>query len=361
MKGEQKMYIKKETPAGLFSWDPERLVYLMNQAGVSIDKMEKQTGISHASMVHYLKKGEMPGVKAIVAMADYFAVPTDYLLGRFSQEEMAEIEKDYGNKFQLLRKLSYDPMVDGVQRVSGHVDDRIAAPWPYCLLDDILVDGVWTEEFTNYQYGRLLDIINQLDERKRMLVLGYYKDGKTLEGLGKEYGLTRERVRQLLRDSLRMLRHPRNMRILTVTDPASADEKVLIKEVCLYKKQIEELQRANADLKEKIRDVKKKIDLLRDTEKQLDALRHVPTLESMLVSDNTDIDSLGFSRRTNNTLRRNNVHTIGDLLNIIYNGNLMCCKRLGRESAEEIITVVAAATGKNAEEMRDIVYHLRTA
>lgn len=356
------MYVKKEIPAGLFSWDPERLVYLMDQAGVSIDKMEKQTGISHASMVHYLKKGEMPGVKAIVAMADYFAVPTDYLLGRFSPEEMAEIEKDYGNKFQLLRKLSYDPMVDGVQRVSGHVDNRIAAPWPYCLLDDILVDGVWTEEFTNYQYGRLLDIINQLDERNRMLVLGYYKDGKTLEGLGKEYGLTRERVRQLLRESLRILRHPRNMRILTVTDSASVDEKALIKEVCLYKKQIEELQRANGDLKEKIRDVKKKIDLLRDTEKQLDALRHVPTLESsMLVSDNTDIDSLGFSRRTNNTLRRNNVHTIGDLLNIIYDGNLMRCKRLGRESAEEIITVVAAATGRNAEEMRDIVYHLRTA
>ena len=151
------------------------------------------------------------------------------------------------------------------------------------------------------------------------------------------------------------------MRILTVTDSASVDEKALIKEVCLYKKQTEELQRANANLKEMINAVKKKIDVLIDTEKQLDALRHVPTLESMLVSGNTDIDSLGFSRRTNNTLRRNNVHTIGDLLSIIYDGNLMRCKRLGRESAEEIITVVAAATGRNAEEMRDIVYHLRTA
>ena len=361
MKGEQKMYIKKETPAGLFSWDPERLAYLMNQAGVSIDKMEKQTGISHASMVHYLKKGEMPGVKAIVAMADYFAVPTDYLLGRFSPEEMAEIEKDYGKKFQLLRKLSYDPMVDGVQRLNGHVDDRIAAPWPYCLLDDILVDGVWTDEFTNYQYGCLLDIINQLDERNRMLVLGYYKDGKTLEGLGKECGLTRERVRQLLRESLRMLRHPRNMRILTVTHPASKDEKALTKEVCLYREQIEEFQRANADLKEKIRAVKKKINLLRDTEKQLDALRHVPTLESLPVTGDADIENLRLSRRSYNTLRRNGVHTISDLLDLIYDGNLLACKRLGKESAEEIITVVAAATGKNAEEMRDIVYHLRTA
>ena len=58
----------------------------------------------------------------------------------------------------------------------------------------------------------LLDLVNQLPERLRQVIIGRYGLGEgppcTLKKLGKELGLTGERVRQLQQDGLAWLRHP---------------------------------------------------------------------------------------------------------------------------------------------------------
>jgi DNA-directed RNA polymerase sigma subunit (sigma70/sigma32) len=58
----------------------------------------------------------------------------------------------------------------------------------------------------------LFDLVGQLPERLRQVIVGRYGLGEqapcTLKELGKELGLTGERVRQLQQDALAWLRHP---------------------------------------------------------------------------------------------------------------------------------------------------------
>jgi RNA polymerase sigma factor (sigma-70 family) len=58
----------------------------------------------------------------------------------------------------------------------------------------------------------LLNLVGQLPERLRQVIIGRYGLGErppcTLKRLGKELGLTGERVRQLQQDALAWLRHP---------------------------------------------------------------------------------------------------------------------------------------------------------
>ena len=58
----------------------------------------------------------------------------------------------------------------------------------------------------------LLDLVSQLPERLRQVIVGRYGLGEdppcTLQELGKELGLTSERVRQLQQEALAWLRHP---------------------------------------------------------------------------------------------------------------------------------------------------------
>lgn len=62
-------------------------------------------------------------------------------------------------------------------------------------------------------------LLNTLDEReKRVLELRYGIDGdraRTLEEVGKEFGVTRERIRQIEAKALRKLRHPTRSRIVS--------------------------------------------------------------------------------------------------------------------------------------------------
>ena len=58
----------------------------------------------------------------------------------------------------------------------------------------------------------VLDLVGQLPERLRQVIIGRYGLGdsppRTLQSLGDEMGITRERVRQLQQDALAWLRHP---------------------------------------------------------------------------------------------------------------------------------------------------------
>jgi RNA polymerase sigma factor (sigma-70 family) len=86
--------------------------------------------------------------------------------------------------------------------------------------------GVWSEEEpaswvvpdpageveSKLRQEVLFDLIGQLPERLRQVIVGRYGLGEqppcTLKELGKELGLTGERVRQLQQEALAWLRHP---------------------------------------------------------------------------------------------------------------------------------------------------------
>ncbi len=60
----------------------ERLQELQAQAGVSKMATVKATGIPRTTYYYYLQGKQDPPTAALIALADYFNVSTDYLLGR---------------------------------------------------------------------------------------------------------------------------------------------------------------------------------------------------------------------------------------------------------------------------------------
>lgn len=60
----------------------ERLALLMNKRSVSQQNLASVLGIARQSISQYLEGNTLPNAEKICAMADYFGVSTDYLLGR---------------------------------------------------------------------------------------------------------------------------------------------------------------------------------------------------------------------------------------------------------------------------------------
>lgn len=85
--------------------------------------------------------------------------------------------------------------------------------------NDELIDLIGVEEEEEDKYELNIDIkdginnsLNILDERERDIIMSYYGlnsdvDNMTLESIGKKYGLTKERIRQIKENSLRKLRY----------------------------------------------------------------------------------------------------------------------------------------------------------
>ena len=73
-----------------------------------------------------------------------------------------------------------------------------------------LASGLGPEQMTQHALmsERLDAALETLDARERGAVKARFFDGATLEDIGREYGISRERVRQLVMRALRKLRHP---------------------------------------------------------------------------------------------------------------------------------------------------------
>ena len=73
-----------------------------------------------------------------------------------------------------------------------------------------LASGLGPEQMTQHALmsERLDAALETLDARERGAVKARFFDGASLEDIGREYGISRERVRQIVMRALRKLRHP---------------------------------------------------------------------------------------------------------------------------------------------------------
>jgi len=60
----------------------ERLNNLLEERGISANKMSKDLGLGSSAYTHWKNRGNLPSGDVIQKLADYFDVSTDYLLGR---------------------------------------------------------------------------------------------------------------------------------------------------------------------------------------------------------------------------------------------------------------------------------------
>lgn len=195
----------------------------------------------------------------------------------------------------------------------------IESGWPYNLLEDIYYNTehqYLREEVTPDQIKGLWHILQTLTPREQEMILKKYRDEMTLEEVANDYGLTRERIRQIIVKGLRKLRHP--VRIKYIKDG------YLIASGELEKRVQDRYSREMAVLEERYKNR-----LAELTEK----LKHPePEIEISLA---TPIENLDFSARVRHALSRQRIKTVGDLI-LLSHEELCRFRCLGVKSVAEI-------------------------
>jgi len=129
-----------------------------------------------------------------------------------TEQELSEAMNLSIEKVREILKVSADPI--SLDTPIGEEDDSHLGDF---IKDDTIMGP---EEAASYsvlrdQIAKLLDTLTEREQRVLVLRFGL-KDGRsrTLEEVGKEFNVTRERIRQIEAKALRKLRHPSRARML---------------------------------------------------------------------------------------------------------------------------------------------------
>jgi DNA-directed RNA polymerase sigma subunit (sigma70/sigma32) len=179
----------------------------------------------------------------------------------------------------------------------------------------------------------LLDYFKQpncfLNEREQTIILGVYKEGRTLQDLANQFNLTRERVRQIKVKSIRKLFYHKS---IFYTD---FDEYLAIQKE--YKRKREELCDKIVELDRLLIEAGKLLATNETTIREIKEFLDASSEEQRdIITRNSDISELDLSVRSYNCLKRARINTIKELSELTHE-KLMKIRNLGRKSQKEII------------------------
>ena len=112
--------------------------------------------------------------------------------------------------------------------------DREYAAHIYCRVFNVKDDGG-----DAYIKG-ILKAIDTLAQREQMVLDKYYRQGQTLEQIGKDIGITGASVRNIVKKAIRKLRHPSVLRNISMAG-VEADRDMCRKELRAANERIYEL------------------------------------------------------------------------------------------------------------------------
>ncbi len=129
-----------------------------------------------------------------------------------TEQELAEAMNLPIDKIREILKVSADPI--SLDTPIGEEDDSHLGDF---IKDDSIIgpEDAAAYSVLQDQISKLLDTLTEREQRVLILRFGL-KDGRTrtLEEVGKEFNVTRERIRQIEAKALRKLRHPSRARML---------------------------------------------------------------------------------------------------------------------------------------------------
>lgn len=184
---------------------------------------------------------------------------------------------------------------------------EISNVYPFNMIYEVLD----TEHPVNLCNEMINKVLNEkLQERERRCLEMKYRDSRTLDEIGKHYGVTRERIRQIIAKAERKLRNPVNVREM---------QSVPLSEYL-------DLKREHEILKAKYEDIVQSDG--QETEKSTEKLgRDVLELP---------IEFLELSNRSFFCLRRAGCNSIADVVDLIRTRKIVRVRNLGKKSIEEI-------------------------
>ena len=128
------------------------------------------------------------------------------------EKELAKMMKLPLEKVQELKKIAQEPV--SLEKPVGEEEDSYLMDY---VRDEKILEP--EEAVSNMMlHKNLMEAISQIDERKGRVLIRRYglEDGKTrtLQEVGEEMNVTRERIRQMEDDALRYLKHPNHSKKL---------------------------------------------------------------------------------------------------------------------------------------------------
>lgn len=235
----------------------KNIVYGLKSIGI-IGNDESDTRIKKP--VKYRKRHD----RNFIPKIDFETLHKEYIEQKLKKSEIARRHNVRPNTVK--RYLDYYKIVPNIDK-----------PYPINLFLDIfdcekVEDCLKTEDMNDVICGLQFVLNNMLNERERKAVNGKYERKMTLQSISEEFGVTRERVRQIVAKALRKMRHPTRSRYIEYGYSGFLN----------YEKSLKE----------------------REAEKEL---------EDKLHPQNISIDCVDFDLRSYNALRRGGVEKLGDI------------------------------------------------
>jgi RNA polymerase sigma factor (sigma-70 family) len=326
-----------------FVFDPTNLNFLIKESGMPISAIEK-CGIS---ISNYIYGRHNPSLDALLRMADIFAVPIDFILGRCTKEECDAVRESFAKNFRILRKEDYEALILRKEK-RFYIPKGYEAGYPYNLLDRIFTnpfDHIITEDEMN----GLNKALSTLSSREREIIKYRYEDELYLDEIGKMYDIGKERVRQIEALAIRKLRHPCRSKLIKYgIDGVNAKEEYERKSHLLDNKELylEEKDKRLREFEETLKAEAGKIEFEKD-------ILYEPVIKDENLHEYLfiPIEDLDISVRAFNCLKRSNCNTVGDIVKRIRDGSIINIRNLGTKTIEDTIDRIKEATGLTWEEI----------
>ena len=325
-------------------WNSENLRTLVENSGMTQATIAEASGIPTASFRVYLTEEAQPPIERLMALADLFAVPLDYISGRCTKEECDAIEESFADNFRFLRRKDYENCT------LKHVEqwkkpDNYESPYPYNLLDDIFgktFDHVLSEDEAN----GLNYCLRTLNEREQTVIGFRYEKEMTLQQTGKELNVTQERIRQIQAKALRKLKSPVRLNYILYGKQGNLRKR----ELDAREHQLNSRERQLVEIENRLGFKRTEPDKADEKQIGYDEARKSNTSRNGLTYSEAFLD-MELSVRSFNCLARAGFFTVADVIKAIRDGSIIKVRNLGRKSLDEIINRVMAVTGMSYEEL----------
>lgn len=321
-------------------WDPSSLREVLDRSYVSYRQVCDVTGIPIATLTQALNGRMQPNVSLLMTLADYFGISIGCLCGE------TELPHDFEWRFTCLRRKDYEGTF--LHRKDLAPSDKFGeAPFPYNLLDDIVgpsgwdkhktEDGFWDSIVTPDQEAALQYLLATTFKEREVKAIGlYYEEGYSLQKVGDELGLTRERVRQILARAVRQLRHPSRFKLLAYGLDGYERHTFTGKKQLQLEEEEERLDAMEQELMYRRQYLEA---ALSDSPS--------PVKTDVFRPWETSIEEMDLSVRSFNCLTRAGFKTVADVIRQTQEGysSFFRIRNLGRKSVEEIFGKLKDMTG----------------
>lgn len=300
---------------------------LMKNNNMTSRDLSTVTGVSVPSILKYLSGKNNPTVPVLIAFSNALNVPIELFTG-----QMDEMIKDRDAYLKMcatdLRALNFKLFTNDKYyfKKVRYANTGYELPYPLNLYNDmhILDDNkIELPISTDQMNGLEKAILDSLNNKEKSCIIQYYKDELSLAEISEQYGVSRERVRQIIAKGIRKLKNPNAKKLILFGIRGSG----------LLKREME--------LDDLEKTLEKREQIIADHASLINTKLKIvaPELQQEENLKKIELEDLGISTRAYTCLRRSNIRNLYDLSKMTLK-ELFAIRNMGKHTVDEIIAAM---------------------